>query len=360
MASNITLEEVASLAGVSTSTVSRYLSGTHFVAEDKAVAIENSIQQLNYRPNLVARGLAKGRTMTVGVLTQEIVSSFFNEVMRGVEDGLLGHQYDAIFASTHWEPDDEVNRLVSLEGRRVDGMILIHPGIDAATLERHADTVPMVVLGRKIESRKLHSLAFDHYQGAQQAMQHLLELGHRRIAFISGPSGRFDADDRFKAYTDALRQAGIGFDQRLVAPGNYVEPGGMAAMNTLLDRGLPFSAVFAANDDSAYGAMLALHRRQLRVPDDVSIVGFDDIGHSAYCVPPLTSVKQPLRELGREAANAIVALIEGRKPSRGPLAKLELMVRESTRALPAHPGAEADADTGAPVPATRRRPSVRR
>ena len=134
----------------------------------------------------------------------------------------------------------------------------------------------------------------------------------------------------------------------------------MAAMNTLLDRGLPFSAVFAANDDSAYGAMLALHRRQLRVPDDVSIVGFDDIGHSAYCVPPLTSVKQPLRELGREAANAIVALIEGRKPSRGPLAKLELMVRESTRALPADPGAEADADTGAPVPATRRRPSVRR
>ena len=330
----ITLEEVARLAGVSTSTVSRFLSGTHHVAEDKAAAIQSSIQRLNYRPNLVARGLAKGRTMTVGVLTQEIVSSFFNEAMRGVEDGLIGHQYEAIFASAHWEADDEANRLVSMEGRRVDGMILIHPGMGDATLERHAETVPLVVLGRKVESRKVHSLAFDHYEGGRQAMQHLLDLGHRRIAFISGPAGRPDADDRFKAYTDALLVAGIGFDQRLVAQGNYVEPGGLTAMNMLLDRGLPFSAVFAANDDSAYGAMLALYRRKLRIPDDVSIVGFDDISHSAFSLPPLTSVKQPLRELGREAANAIVALIEGRKPPRGPMARLELVVRESTRALP--------------------------
>lgn len=353
MATKITLEEVARLAGVSTSTVSRHLSGTHFVADDKAAAIEQSIQQLNYRPNLVARGLAKGRTLTVGVLTQEIVSSFFNEAMRGVEDGLLGHQYDAIFASTHWEPDDEAKRLASMEGRRVDGLILIYPGIDDATLERHAQSVPMVVVGRKVDSRIVHSLAFDHGAGAQQAMQHLLELGHRRIAYIGGPAGRGDADQRFVAYRNALQSAGIGFDPRLVAPGNYVEAGGLSAMTLLLDRGLPFSAVFCANDDSAYGAMLALHRRRLRVPDDVSVVGFDDVSHSAYCVPPLTSVKQPLRELGREAANAVVALIEGRKPARGPMAKLELMVRESTRALPAQPAKGSSAAARAKVSARR-------
>src|SRR5687768_9013292 len=133
----ITLEEVARLAGVSTSTVSRYLSGSHFVAEEKAAAIDASVKRLNYRPNLMARGLAMGRTMTVGVLTQEIVSTFFNEAMRGVEDGLLGHQYDAIFASTHWRADDEANRLSAMEGRRVDGMILIHPRIDDAALDRH-------------------------------------------------------------------------------------------------------------------------------------------------------------------------------------------------------------------------------
>jgi LacI family transcriptional regulator len=331
----ITLEEVARLAGVSTSTVSRFLSGSHFVTEDKAAAIQTSIKQLNYRPNLVARGLAKGRTMTVGVLTQEIVSTFFNEAMRGVEDGLIGHHYEAIFASGRWEPEDETHRLSSMEGRRVDGMILIHPGIDDATLAQHAETVPMVVVGRKVDSRKVHSISFDSHAGATQAMQHLLDLGHRRIAFIAGPNGRADADERFHAYADALQQAGVALDMRLVAPGNYVEPGGLTAMNMLLDRGLPFTAVFAANDDSAYGAMLGLHRRGLRVPHDVSIVGFDDISHSAFCLPPLTSVKQPLRELGREAANAIVALIEGRKPPRGPMAQLELIVRESTRALPA-------------------------
>jgi LacI family transcriptional regulator len=331
----ITLEEVARLAGVSTSTVSRYLSGSHYVAEDKAAAIDASVKRLNYRPNLMARGLAMGRTMTVGVLTQEIVSTFFNEAMRGVEDGLIGHQYDAIFASAHWRPDDEADRLTAMEGRRVDGMILIHPGIDDAKLERYAQAQPLVVVGRKVDSRKVHSIAFDHYHGASLAMQHLLELGHRRIAFISGPAGRNDGDDRYRAYGDALRQLGLPLDQRLVAPGNYVEAGGLSAMNMLLDRGLPFSAVFAANDDSAYGAMLALYRRGLRVPQDISIVGFDDIGHSAFCLPPLTSVKQPLHELGREAANAIVALIEKRKPPRGPLARLELIVRESTRALPA-------------------------
>ncbi len=350
----ITLEEVARLAGVSTSTVSRFLSGSHHVAEDKAALIQQSIKRLNYRPNLVARGLAKGRTMTVGVVTQEIVSTFFNEAMRGVEDGLIGHQYEAIFASARWEPEDEIQRLSAMEGRRVDGMILIHTGIDEDTLERHADTVPMVVVGTRVASRKIHALAFDHYEGARQAMQHLVELGHRRIAFIAGPAGRFDADDRLRAYQDVLREAGESFDPRLVAQGSFVEPGGLAAMNMLLDRGLPFSAVFAANDDSAYGAMLALYRRGLRVPDDVSVVGFDDIGHSAFSLPPLTTVKQPLRELGREAANAIVALIEGRRPPRGPIARLQLMVRESTRALPA----DAATEPAPPAP-TRRRSSSR-
>jgi LacI family transcriptional regulator len=331
----ITLEEVARLAGVSTSTVSRVLSGSHPVSEDKVAAIEGSIQRLNYRPNLVARGLAKGRTMTVGVLTQEIVSTFFNAAMRGVEDGLAGHQYEAIYASGHWQPEHEAQRLNSLVGRGVDGVILIHPGLSDEVLERHAEGVPMVVVGRKVATRRVHSLGFDHYQGARRALGHLLELGHRRIAFISGPPGRDDADDRLRAYHDTLAEAGVEPDDRLVAAGSYVEPGGLAAMNVLLDRGLPFTAVFAANDDSAYGAMLALHRRRLRVPDDISIVGFDDVQHSAFSLPPLTTVRQPLRELGREAANAVVALIEGRKPPLGTVAPLELIVRESTRALPA-------------------------
>jgi LacI family transcriptional regulator len=339
----ITLEQVARQAGVSTSTVSRYLSGSHPVAPDKAAAIEGSIKRLNYRPNLVARGLATGRTMTVGVLTQEIVSTFFNAAMRGVEDGLGGHQYEAIYASGHWQPEHEAQRLNSLVGRGVDGVILIHPGLPDDVLERHAEGVPMVVVGRKVAARRVHSISFDHYQGARRALLHLLELGHRRIACIAGPAGRGDAEERLRAYHDTLAEAGVTPDARLVASGDYVEPGGLTAMNVLLDRGLPFTAVFAANDDSAYGAMHALHRRRLRIPDDISVVGFDDVQHSAYSLPPLTTVRQPLRELGREAANAIVALIDGRKPPLGAMAPLELIVRESTRALPV------DAQAAAPA-----------
>jgi LacI family transcriptional regulator len=335
MASNVTLEAVARLAGVSTSTVSRYLSGTHPVSPDKKAAIDSSIDQLNYRPNLVARGLAKGRTMTVGVMTQEILSSFFNEAMRGVEDGLIGHNYEAIFVSGHWDPADEARRLTSLMGRGVDGVVLIMGGLEDSVMARHANGVPMVLMGRHSALKQVHSLSFDHYDGACRAVRHLVELGHKRIAFVSGPPDRFDADERMRGYRDTLAQAGIAFDDQLVASGNYVEPGGVTAMNILLDRGRPFTAVFAGNDDSAYGAMLAMHRRGIVIPRDVSLVGYDDLPHSSYCIPPLTSVRQPLRELGREAANAIVALIEGRKPPRSALTRLELIVRESTRALPA-------------------------
>ena len=237
----VTLEQVARLAGVSSSTVSRYLSGAHPVAEESGAAIESAIQTLNYRPNLVARGLATGRTMTVGVLTQEIVSTFFNEAMRGVEDGLAGHHYDAVYASGHWQPEVELQRFNSLVGRGVEGVILIHPGIDEAALERHAQTVPMVVVGRGMADSRVCSLGLDHHEGAKQAMQHLLELGHRRIAFIAGPPGRGDADERLRAYTEMLAAAGVPFDARLVAAGNYVEPGGLAAMNMLM---LPDRQVF--------------------------------------------------------------------------------------------------------------------
>lgn len=329
----ITLEQVAELAGVSTSTISRYLTGARPVAESKASAIEEAIRSLNYKPNLAARGLATGRTMMVGVLTQEIISSFFGEAMRGIEDGLIGHNYEAIFASGHWQPEAEVQRFNALVGRGVDGIILIHPGISGVSLERYASEVPVVVLGRTVDCSGVCSLEVDQYEGAKLAMQHLLELGHRQIAFISGPKGRYDAEERLRAYQDSLVAVGVPFDARLVAPGNYLESGGLTAMNVLLDRGLPFSAVFAANDDAAYGALLALYRRGLSVPGDVSVVGFDDVGHSAFSLPPLTTVRQPLRELGREAADAVVALIGGRKPPMRRVPQLELVVRESTRAL---------------------------
>jgi LacI family transcriptional regulator len=337
--STVTLKEVARLAGVSVSTVSRYISGTHLVTPEKQAAIDGAIKRLNYRPNLVARGLATGRTMTVGVLTQELHSTYFNEVMRGVEDALAGHDYETIFVNGHWNQVEEERRLVSLIGRRVDGVILLASGLDDSTLDRHGRTVPTVLLGAQCGSLHVHSVSCDHVAGARLAVQHLVELGHRRIAFIKGPQGRGDADERLRGYREALEAAGLPYDEGLVASGNYLEPGGLQAMYTLLDRGAAFTAVFAANDDSAYGAILALSRRGLRVPEDMSVVGYDDVPHSAFTVPPLTSVRQPLPHLSRAVANAVVALIEGRRPPRPPMPPSELVVRESTRARPLAPAA---------------------
>jgi LacI family transcriptional regulator len=350
----VTLEEVARLAGVSTSTVSRYLSGTHRVSAQKAAIIKGSIEQLHYRPNLVARGLAKGSTKTVGVLTQEISSTYFNETLRGVDEALLAHGYEAIFVSGHWNPVEQGQRLESLIGRRVEGVILLQADLPDDVLESCASGVPVVLVGRA--SAKLHSLVFDQYLGARSAMKHLLDMGHRQIAFISGPAGHGDADARLRGYCDALAEAGIRFDARLTASGEFLEPGGMAAMNTLLDRGLAFTAVFSANDDSAYGAMLAMARRSVRVPDDISLVGYDDQQHSSYCVPPLTTVRQPLRELGEEAAHALVALIAGRRPAGGPLPPLRLVVRESTRAVPIARGDAPPRDTAPSATARLRAP----
>lgn len=329
----ITLAQVADFAGVSSSTVSRYLSGANPVAPDKAEAIERAIRELNYRPNLVARGLATGRTMTVGVLTQELLSSFFSETMHGVEDGLAAHNYEAVYASGHWESAREERHLNSMVGRGVDGVILIQPSIQKEVIEHFAQFKPIVVVGYQMDNARVPSLVFDQYQGAKLAMEHLLSLGHRRIAFIAGPQSRSDADERKRAYVDALASVGIGYDPALVESGGYVQAGGLEAMNKLLDKELAITAVFAANDDSAYGAILALHRRGLRVPEDVSVVGFDDVHHSAYLVPPLTTVRQPLRQLGLETANAMVELIGGAQPKPVLTHSLDLIVRESTRSI---------------------------
>ncbi len=331
---NTTLAEVAGIAGVSASTVSRFINGSTRIDPAKVKAIEKAIKRLNYRPNLMARGLASGRTMTVGVMTQEMMSSYFSEAMRGVDEELSRYRYAPIFVNGHWDPDEETKRLDLLLSRGVDGLILILGSIEDGDLARIAQQVPTVMLGRQSTSSKVYSITADHYAGAVRATQHLIDLGHRNIAFISGPKGRADAEDRLRGYRETLHEAGIPFQPALVAPGDYVEAGGLSAMETLLGSGVPFTAVFAANDDSAFGARLALYRRGIAVPQQVSIVGFDDLAHSAFSTPPMTSVRQPAQDLGRQAARAVVSLIDGQRPTETDVPALDLIVRESSCAPP--------------------------
>lgn len=328
----VTIGMVAQAAGVSASTVSRVLNGTAVVSDIKKKAIDNAISELGFVPNPVARGLAGGRTFSIGVVTQALDSPFYGAAMRGIEDELLPAGYNALFVSGHWNASAEAHCIDVLQSRRVDGIVVLTGRLTDQALKGYAKNQPLVITGRTLKAPGLFTLNFDNFEGGRLATQHLIQLGHRRIAFITGDAGHPDATERLGGYRAALKAAGIAFDQGLVIPGEYHELSGLLAVDHLLATNRRFTAIFAANDQMAVGAALGLQRRSLRVPEDVSVVGFDDLPTSQYAIPPLTSVQQPAYELGRLAASAMLQLLGKLKPNvEVPVPRL--IARESSRRL---------------------------
>ena len=327
----VTLEMVAEQAGVSPSTVSRILNGTAVVSEDKRKTVERAIDQLGFVANPLARGLAGGRTLSVGVVTQAIDSPFYGVALRGIEDALAAAGYCPLFVSGHWDAAEEARCIDVLRSRRVDGIIVLTGRLSDQALRNNARTLPIVATGRRLKAPGLFTLAFDDFEGARLATHHLLALGHRRIAFIAGVSRHPDAIERLRGYRAALDAADVAFNPALVLPGNFNEESGLMAIERLLDSRVPFTAIFAANDQMAYGAAVALHRHGLHVPADVSLAGFDDLPTSHYAIPPLTTVHQPIYEVGRLAASAMLQLLAGDAPT-AVMPAPRLIARESTRA----------------------------
>ena len=328
-----TLTMVAREAGVSPSTVSRILNGTAVVSADKKKAVDDAIAKLGFVPNPMARALAGGRTMSIGVLTQAIDSPFYGVALRGIEDVLEPLGYSPLFVSGHWNAEAEARRLDVLRSRRVDGIIVLTGRLTDSALSACAKTQPVVVTGRSLSAPNLFSLAFDNFEGGRLATRHLIELGHRHIAFIAGDQDHPDANERLRGYQAALHDAGIAYNPDLVVPGEYHEVSGLLAVNRLLEKQQRFTAIFAANDQMAIGAALGLQRRSLRVPEDVSLVGFDDLPTSVYAIPPLSTIHQPAYDLGRLAASAMLQLLAGESPSVV-MPPPNLVTRESSRRLP--------------------------
>lgn len=327
-----TIEMVALEAGVSPSTVSRILNGTAVVSEAKKKAVEDAVAKLGFVPNPMARGLAGGRTFSIGVITQAIDSPFYGSALRGIEDEMDSAGYSPLFVSGHWNADTEARCIDILRSRRVDGIIVLTGRLTDQTLKKCAQNVPMVVTGRTLKTANLCALNFDNFSGGRMATQHLIDLGHRHIAFIAGDPQHPDATPRLLGYKAALEGAGIAFNPQLVAQGDYNESSGVMAVTQLLASRQRFTAIFAANDQMAIGAAHGLQRHGLRVPDDVSLVGFDDLPTSLYALPPLTTIHQPAYELGRLAATAMMQLLAGVKPAVQ-LPAPRLIVRESCRRL---------------------------
>lgn len=328
----VKLEDVARAAGVSPSTVSRILNGTAVVNELKKKAVDAAIAKLGYVANPVARGLASGRTFSIGIITQAIDSPYYGAALSGIEDQLDPAGYCPLFVSGHWNAEAEAKCVNVLKARRVDGIIVLTGRLSDHALKTCAKSIPVVVSGRSLEAPGLFSLNFDNFEGGRLATQHLIGLGHRRIAFIAGESEHPDGNERFRGYKFALDSASIAYDASLVIPGAYTEASGMLAVDRLIGSRQRFTAIFAANDQMALGAMLGLRRRSLRVPEDISVVGFDDLASSLYSIPPLSTIHQPAYELGRLAASAMLQLLANKTPTVVVPAP-RLIVRESDRRL---------------------------
>jgi LacI family transcriptional regulator len=324
----ITIHDIARRAGVSPSTVSRVLNQTTPVRAEKRRAVLEAIEALHYRPNIVAQGLARGRSRAVGVLVQSICNLFYGQILEGIENGLTGTGFYPIFASGLGEVQT-AQALQLLNDNRIGSMIVVGGQMLDKDIVEMATHVPVVVIGRSIAGMEEHCLRVENLEGGYRATRHLLDLGHRRIAHLLGVHGHLHAMDRHEGYLRALSERGLEVDPALIVHGDFEEASGQQGTEALLRKGVFFTAIFAGNDQMAYGAQLALHRNGLRVPQDVSLIGFDDLRHSAYATPPLTTMKQPAAEMGVAAVKALLGLAHG-QPLALPVFTPEIVVREST------------------------------
>ncbi|TWU01895.1 LacI family DNA-binding transcriptional regulator [Neorhodopirellula pilleata] len=323
-----TISDIARRANVSKSTVSRVLNDKSVVNQQTRETVLSAAASLGYQANMFARGLASGRSMTVGVVTQKIGSPFYDMMMQGVIQGFTGTGYSPLFVDGQWEESTELEVIRALLGRQVDGLLLLGGGLPQQDLNELQEQLPTIVVGKEIPGWQDRCVYIDNFAGAYDATKHLLDFGHRNIAIVRGIIEHQDAVRRYEGYTAALQDAGLRVDPDLVLDGNFTAQSGIVGVNSLLMRGKAFTAVFCANDMVAYGARLALQRQGIRVPDDVSIVGFDDQAESAFVTPPLTTVRQPGVEMGAAAARGLVKVIQG-QDCELPVLRPKLILRES-------------------------------
>lgn len=332
MRTSVTIQDIALKSGVSPSTVSRVLSGTTPVAPSKKVAVRAAVEALHYRPNIAAQGLARGRSRGIGVLTDRMSNRFQSQILGGIEEGLRGTGYYPVFASGEG-PDGGAWAIDLFLSYPADALAIVGGTTPDAQLRSIAEQMPLVAIGRSIEGLGDRCLQVANEEGAYGATRHLIELGHRRIAHITGLRLHPDSIDRRRGYERALTDEGIPIDPRLILEGNFEEAKALLAVEELLRRRVRFTAIFASNDQMACGAGLALFRRKLRVPHDVSLVGFDDEPSTPYTWPPLSTVRQPMVEMGCTAIRALVGSLEG-QPFILPRFRTELVIRESTAPPP--------------------------
>ncbi len=326
-----TVKEVAERAGVSVASVSRALSGAGGVREPVRSRILEAAQQLSYRPNRAARDLRVRSSRAVGVLIPDIENPFFTSLVCGIEDVLGKTDYSLLLASYNEDPGQEERRLEVFRAEGVRGLIFAasrSPSRLYTVLGKEG--MALVAVSRDVARLPVDEVTVANQDGAYAAASHLIQLGHRRIAIINGPLALTTARDRQAGYEQALREAGIAMDERLVVHTDFRQSGGYSGMRQLLELPTPPTAVFTGSNLLTLGALQAIHERHLTIPDEIAIVGFDEMPWAMSLRPPLTTVAQPAFDVGRTAAELLMARVrEPALPHRHVVLETKLIIRSS-------------------------------
>ncbi len=327
-----TIADVARRAGVSKVTVSRVLNGATNVNPDTCARVELATKDLKYMPNLAARSLRSRQTLTIALIVSDITNAFWTTVARGVEDEAQRRSYSVFLGNTDDSPDKQRSYLRAVVQQRVDGVIIAPYNSEATsvrTLGEHG--IPTVVIDRKLDRWDIDTVRADSVGGACAMVEHLVAVGHRQIAMISGPHGVSTAEERAAGYILALHKAGIAYDPRLLRWGDFRAASGELKAAELFESGLVPDAIFAANNQIALGVLEFLFKRGLRVPQDVALVCFDEMADAARLFQFLSVVAQPAYEIGKTAAGLLFERIRGENsgPGREVILPSRLLLRSS-------------------------------
>jgi DNA-binding LacI/PurR family transcriptional regulator len=325
------IRTVAERANVSIATVSRTINNNPSVNAKMAKRVWEAIRELDYFPNTQARALVSGRSGIFGLIVSEITNPFFPELIQGFEDVAVANGYEILVSSTNYDPKRMALCIRRMLERKVEGVAVMTFGIEEPLLEQLAErNIPMVFVDMGPQHPGISLLKVDYHHGIRQGVQHLAALGHRNISFISGPKRLHSAQSRLDAFSQSLRECGITPDPAWLLEGDHTLEGGIRVMEKILaGKKLP-TAVMCSNDMTAIGVLHKLYRAGLRAPDDLSLIGFDDIQMARVTIPPLTSIQMSRLDLARAAVTALRAHVEGTAPQREYKIDTHLVVREST------------------------------
>jgi len=325
---------VAARAGVSVTTVSHALNGTRFVSDEARARVNEAAHALGYVPSAVARGLKHNTTRTLGMLVPNSSNPYFAEIIRGVERHCYAAGYSLVLCNSDDDPQRQADHLRVLAERRIDGLVLVASGEDAQIVDCCKGLrLPLVLVDREVAGIDADMVEVDHAAGGELATAHLLALGHARVACIGGPADLRPSRQREAGWRRALAAAGVKPRADELVRGDFAPQGGDAALRRLLKSARPPTAVFVCNDLMAIGALHAAHAAGVKVPGELSLVGFDDIELAAYTTPPLTTIAQPKEAIGTGAAGLLLERLRaGRSEARQLILQPQLRLRASTAA----------------------------